>query len=326
MESIVVPELDCPFPRAVNPHADAVHTGSVDWVRRFRLIPKEEDFRLFNAIGIGWLVARTHPDSPLDELQLISDWHAWLFILDDVRDDSEVNRDPEALSNMDNRFFDILEGKNPYKRDIPLVRALHELRSRLGEYIEARKLSSVWLRRFIRTIKDSFEVSLWEADNRARGITPGIESYLRMRRLAGGLSIITELTEIIEGIHLPHEVREHPTVRRLTDASDNVICWANDILSLDKELEHDEVNNLVVVLRDIEGLALQEAVDRAADMYEAEMGVFVDLERNLPSFGLVLDSALERYISLLRARIRGVIDWSYESVRYRATLESGAKI
>jgi len=326
MESIVFPELDCPFPRVVNVHADAVHRGSVDWVRRFQLIPKEQNFRLFDAIGIGWLVARTHPDSPLDDLQLISDWHAWLFILDDVRDDSEVNRDPEALSNMDNRFLDILEGKNPNKWDIPLVLALNELRSRLSEYVKARKLSGVWLRRFIRTIKDTFEVSLWEADNRAREVTPGIESYLRMRRLAGGLSIITELTEIIEGIHLPHEVREHPTVRRLTDASDNVICWANDILSLDKELEHDEVNNLIVVLSVTEDFTMQQAVDRAAEMYEAEMDLFVDLEQNLPSFGLALDSALERYISLLRARIRGVIDWSYESVRYRATLESDVKI
>jgi 5-epi-alpha-selinene synthase len=323
-ESIVLPELDCPFPPVINKHVDTVHEGSVDWVRRFGLLPNEQDLQLFDAIGIGRLAARTHPDSSSDELQLISDWHAWLFVLDDVRDDSEVNIDPKRLSVMDNRFLDILEGKIPYDRDTPLVLALHNLRTRLCEYLEARGLSDVWLRRFIRTIKDSFEVSLWEAANRAKGITPGIGSYLRMRRVAGGLSIITELTDIIEGNHLPHEVREHPMVRRLTDASHNVVCWANDILSLDKELEYGEVNNLVIVLRDAESLTMQQAVDRAAEMYEAEVRTFVELEERLPSFGTALDTALERYISLLHARIRGVVDWSYESVRYRATLEREA--
>jgi 5-epi-alpha-selinene synthase len=293
-------------------------------VRRFGLLPHEQDLRLFDTIGIGRLAAGTHPDFPPAELQLISDWHAWLFILDDLRDDSKFNRDPEKLSAMDSRFLDVLEGKVPNDRDAPLVLALHNLRERLCQYLGLRGLSEVWMRRFIHTIKESFEASLWEAANRARGTTPNLESYLRMRPLTGGLSIITELTEIIEGRHLPHEVREHPGVRRLTGASHNIVCWANDVLSLDKELTLGEVNNLVLVLRDAEALPLQQAVDRAAEMYEAEVRIFVELENSLPSFDTALDTVLERYISFLRARARGVLDWSYESARYGAKLESEA--
>lgn len=321
-ESIVLPKLSCPFPPTISEHADTVHRGSVDWVRWFELLPTEQDLQLFEAIGIGRLAARTHPDHSPDALQLISDWHAWLFILDDLRDDSEFNRDPEKLSIMDNRFLDILEGKIPNNRDDPLVLALHNLRERLYEHVGLKGLSNVWMRRFTRTIRESFEASLWEASNRARGTAPGVESYVRMRPLTGGLSIITGLTEIIEGDHLPHEVREHPMVRRLTDASHNIVCWANDILSLDKELKCGEVNNLVIVLRDAETLTLQQAVERAAEMYQAELRAFVELEERLPSFGTAFDAALERYISFLRTRVRGVLDWSYESVRYWATLES----
>jgi 5-epi-alpha-selinene synthase len=322
MESIVLPKLSCPFTRTINEHIETTHRGSVEWVWRFRLCPNEQTLRLFEAIGIGRLAARTHPDCSRDKLQLVSDWYAWLFILDDIRDASEFNGDPEKLSVMDNRFFDILEGKVPNNRDTPLVFALHDLRERLCESLGARGLSDVWMRRFIRTIKESFEASLWEAANRARGTTPGIESYVRMRPLTGGLSIITRLTEIIEGNHLPHEVREHPTVRHLTDASDNIVCWANDILSLHKELKTGEVNNLVVVLRNAEALTLQQAIDRAAKMYETEVRTFVELEEHLPSFGTALDTALGRYVSFLRTRIQGVLDWSYESARYWATFES----
>lgn len=324
MESIILPKLSCPFPGTVNEHVVTVHRGSVDWVRRFGLLPNEQSLQLFDAIGIGRLAARTHPDCSPNELQLISDWHAWLFILDDLRDDSELNSNPEKLSIMDHRFLDILEGKAPDERDQPLALALHNLRERLCEYLGVRRLSNVWMRRFIRTVKESFEASLWEAANRARGTTPDVESYVRMRPLTGGLSIITGLTEIIEGSHLPHEVREQSVVRHLTDASHNIVCWANDILSLDKELKRGEVNNLVLVLRDAEALTLQQAVDRATKMYEAEVQAFIELEARLPSFGTALDAALGRYVSLLRARIRGVLDWSYESVRYQAMLESEA--
>ena len=312
---VILPKLYCPFPSTINEHADAVHRGTVDWVRCFELLRDERAYRVFDAMGLGRLAARTHPDNSPEELQLITDWHTWLFVRDDLGDESRIGRHPEELSALDGRLLDVLEGAEPTDREEPLARALYDLRKRLRE----KGATAVGMRRLVRTAGEHLEATLWEAANRARRVVPDLTTYIRMRPLTGGLSIVTELTEIVEGNYLPVEVREHATVGRLTEASHNIVCWANDILSLEKELRRGEVNNLVTVLRDEEGLTLQEAVDRAADMHNAEVHDFVNLSAHLPSYGAEVDANLERYLSGLRARVRGVLDWTYESVRYHVT-------
>ena len=318
MERVILPELYCPFTPAINEHAEEVQENTVEWTRSFGLLPKQA-YGLFDETGIGRLAARTHPDLSRDDLQLVSEWYTWLFLRDDKGDESEVGRHPDELSTVDNRFLDVLAGGEPDIRDEPLVYALHDLRERLEERLRSNVLSGVWMRRFVRTFKGHLEATLWEAANRARGVAPDLESYLRMRPLTGGLSIITELMEIIEGNHLSQEVREHATVRRVTEASHNIVCWANDILSLEKELKCEEVNNLILVLHHTQGLGLQRSIDQAAKMHDAEMCALVEAAAEVPSFGASLDNNLERYVSSLRHRIRGVLDWSHESGRYKTS-------
>lgn len=282
MENLTLRGLRYPFPPAISEHADEVHRGTAGWARRLGLLPDEEARQLFDVTGLGRLVARTHPDSSLEDLRLISDWYAWLFLHDDVRDEAEVGRRPGELSEVDARFLDLLEGAEPTEQDAPLAQALHDLSRRLRARLRQNGLSDVWMRRFVRVVEEHLDATLWEAANRARGTAPDLKTYVRMRPLTGGLSIVDELVEIVEGTHLPQEVRDQASVRRLTDASHNVTCWANDVLSLEKELRHGEVNNLVMVLRDAEGLGLQEAVDRAVAMHDAEVDAFVGLSGNLP--------------------------------------------
>lgn len=314
------PKLYYPFAPAISKHAGAVHQQTMGWVRQFRLLPDEIAYGKFDAAGLGFLVGRTHPYGRVEQLRLISDWHAWFFLRDDKGDESEAANRPNELSTADNRFLDILEGAEPTCYDEPLAYALYDLRSRLLECSRANDLPGTWMRRFVRVVRKHLEATLWEVSNRAHGVPPNAATYLRMRRLTGGLSIITELEEIIEGRHLPIEVREHNAVRRLTETSHNVVCWANDVFSLDKELRNGEVNNLVIVLSKFEGLSLPEAVDRCVELHNAEMDTFVDLATRVPSFWPEADAMLQHYISSLRTRMRGVFDWSSKSARYHGTV------
>ena len=108
-------------------------------------------------------------------------------------------------------------------------------------------------------------------------------------------------------------------MKRLTLASHNAVCWANDVISLEKELARGDVHNLVLVLAHDEGLDLREAVDRVAHTHDAEVEEFVRLSSRLPSFGVAVDEHLGRYVAALQARIKGNLDWSLESARYRRT-------
>jgi 5-epi-alpha-selinene synthase len=105
-------------------------------------------------------------------------------------------------------------------------------------------------------------------------------------------------------------------------ASNNVVCWANDIISLEKEVQRGDVHNLVLVLQQKLDLSLQEAIDRAAEMYNAEIQTFVKLEPHLPSFGKPVDANLRTFVSVLRTRMRGNLDWSLESGRYQSAIDS----
>lgn len=323
-DRIVLPDLRYPFAPAISDHAESAHEGTVGWARGFGLLPEEHAYRLFEATGIGRLAARTHPTAAPEDLRLISDWYAWLFFRDDVGDATEASERPDELSAADGRSLAVLEGAKPAGTDGPLVHALADLKGRLREYLRANHLSEVWMRRFVRAVRTHLEATLWEAANRSRGAVPDLPSYVRMRPLTGGLFIVTELTEIIEGVHLPREMREHRAVRRLSEASHNVACWANDLLSLEKELGLKEVNNLVVVLQKEYCLGLQAAADRAGEMHDAEVRAFVASEAHLPSLTPAVDANLARYAESLRHRMRGILDWSRETERYRAGRRSEA--
>jgi 5-epi-alpha-selinene synthase len=219
---------------------------------------------------------------------------------------------------MNARFLEILKGAEPATEEDSLAHALWDLRQRL----RVRAPTSTWMRRFIRSVRDHFDSTVWEAANRLEGLTPDIRVYVRMRPITGGLYVDTEFIEITEHTHLPLEVRQHRDVKSLMQASNNVVCWANDIISLEKEVQRGDVHNLVLVLQQKLDLSLQEAVDRAAEMYDAEIQKFVELEPQLPSFGKAVDANLRTFVSVLRTRMRGNLDWSLESGRYQSAIDS----
>ena len=311
-EQLVLPELFCPFPSVVNPYAEAVQQHTLDWLQHNELVKGKAAYERVFAANFGGLAARFHPDAPRNELQLVSDWYAWMFFQDDLRDESEIGKHPDQLAAMDARFLEILKGKEPMDRDGALGLALWDLQRRLRA-----RVTVTWMRRFIRSVAEYFDATVWEATNRARGTTPDVVTYIRVRPLTSGLKIDTQFIEISHGIHLPSEVRADPVVSRLTLASNNAVCWANDIISLDKEIKRGDVHNLVLVLQSTEHLTLQQAIDRAGQMHDAEVGSFIELEPRLPSFGRGIDTNLQRYIAVLRARMRGHLEWSYASGRYQ---------
>lgn len=311
---LVLPQLRCPFRSAIHSHADAIHENTVEWLYSFQVFEGEAAYRKFYTTNIGRLAARFHPSTSLEILQLISDWYAWMFLRDDQRDESELGKDPVQLAAMNTGYLQILSGTEPAAGEEPLAYALWDLRKRL----QVKAPTAIWMRRFVRSVRDHFDSTVWEATNRLKGLTPDIKAYIRMRPITGGMDVDTEFISLAERTHLPPEVRQHRDVKSLVQASNNVVCWANDIISLEKEVQLGDVHNLVLVLQQKLGLPLQEAVDQATRMYDAEIQAFVELEPRLPSFGEAIDANLSTFVSVLRTRMRGNLDWSLESGRYHS--------
>ncbi|MBA2377823.1 MAG: terpene synthase family protein [Rubrobacteraceae bacterium] len=311
-------ELRYPFASAINEHAEEVHIETVEWARSSGLISTDEAYEQALEGRLGWLAGYFHPTADRETLRLISDWCTWMFTRDDLLDNPDYFRHPERLAALDNRLLDILRGDEPNAKDEPLPIVLAALRDRLRPKVPA----ALWMRRFVRSVREHFESTLWESINRAEGIVPDLATYNRMRPITGGMDVDTDFIEISTGIYLPPEVHGHHVVSSLTRLSNLSVCWTNDLFSLQKELARGDVHNIVLVLRHEDGLSLEEAIKSAIEMNEESVHTFMELERDIPSFGPAIDGNLEHFVSVLRARMSGNLAWSINSARYRSLRSS----
>jgi len=313
-----LPELYVPFPSAINEHADSVHQSTTEWLRRSLLLANETTYRRFCDIKIGRLAARFHPDVPLDALQLISDWYGWMFFWDDQRDETEIGKQPSLLAARNVSFLEILTGSGHPEGD-PLAHALRDL----WERMLAKATTEAWMRRFVGSIEEHFASTVWEATNRSLGVTPDMDSYVRMRPVTGGLNIDTQFIEIAEHAYPSPRVWGDDTVRRIVLASNNAVCWANDIFSLEKEIRRNDVHNLVLILQQEQDLTLQAALEHAIDIHNAEVRAFIDSASQLQQLDGPVDDVLRRFVTILQTRMRAFVDWAHESGRYQSSVSIG---
>jgi len=310
MTPIQFPKLYCPFPGAVNQHAETVNNQTLAWVKAFNLVPDEDNFERLVKSKFGWLAARAYPNASLEALKLVSDWNTWLFIRDDQCDESGLGRNPVLLASIHADLIDILNGRTPGHDDSPLAHALSDIRGRL-----LQKAGPAWMSRFIVSVVDYFESSVWEAHNRADRVIPDTATYILMRPYTGGLYTDIDLIDITEDIYLPLYVRKNDVVQRLALMANNVVCWSNDIISFAKESRHHDVHNLVITLSTTQP-TLQKAIDLAARLTNAEVNAFIELQAHLPSYTPEINADLQRFVAVLRSWMRGNLDWAYDSGRY----------
>ncbi|MGR9086018.1 MAG: terpene synthase family protein [Gammaproteobacteria bacterium] len=304
------PTIHCPIPSAVNPYAEIVDNHTLAWAKKFNLLPNEDDFEHLRKSKFGWLVARAYPNAPLEELKIVTDWNTWLFIRDDQCDESGLGRNPTRLARVQTEMLEILNGREPTPYEPALSQALYDIRNRL-----LQKMSPAWMGRFVYSVIEYFDSCEWEARNRAGGVIPDTAAYIQMRPYTGALFTVIELIDLTENIYLPLHVRKNEILQRLALMSINVVCWSNDIISFAKESRHHDVHNLVATLLPSQR-SLQKAIALAAEMTNAEIAAFIELQKQIPSFTPEIDAELGRYIAVLRSWMRGNLDWSYESGRY----------
>ena len=194
----------------------------------------------------------------------------------------------------------------------PFLAALYDVWQRLSA-----RSTPVWRGRFRRTLESGLDSYIWEATNRERGVLPPLAEYMRMRRLTGGWLTDVALVDVAERFSLPSVVYHDAHVGQLLDAANNIICWANDLYSLRKELRKGDVHNLVLILQRDQQVTLQEAIDHAAALHDAEVRRYIELERTLPTFGPEGDHCVAQYVRFARHFIRANTDWAATSGRYR---------
>ncbi|SHM85476.1 Terpene synthase family, metal binding domain [Chitinophaga jiangningensis] len=307
MNLIHLPQLKYPFPSRVNARAEDAQTHIQQWVQKFDLITDEKALFKFNKARFAWLAARAFPDAPFHELCLIADFNTWLFLLDDQCDENSAGKKSDYLRTIMAGLMDIFHTNKVYSLEDagPLPASLSDIWERM------RAISKPsWRLRFIRSMEDYFNSCIWEAENREAGRVPSVKDYVRMRPFTGALFADVEAIDIIEKIYLPEEVLQNAILQRMILACNNIVCWANDIISCTKESKAGDVHNLVLVLKHELGIPLQDAVAEATRMHNEELAIFLVLEKLLPYEETPFSYELIRYVAVLRSWMIGNYEWS----------------
>jgi 5-epi-alpha-selinene synthase len=85
---------------------------------------------------------------------------------------------------------------------------------------------------------------------------------------------------------------------------------------VEKELAHGDYSNLVMVLAKAHNISLQEGVERANALTTGEIKLLERLADFVPDAFPDARRELEKYLTSMRAWVRGNLDWSLESYRF----------
>jgi 5-epi-alpha-selinene synthase len=311
-EKIIIPDLFCPIESVMNEFTDMAEKNSLRWAQEFGLVPPDrQEYQVLKAAKTASLFGFTNPNASLDELILMTNWVVWFFLLDDLCDTTDLGKDPRRLSFLHSKLLNMLNGAKMTNQDEPLVHALHDIHRRL-----TKKTSVLWVQRFIYDVEQQFQGYMWEVENRLNGIKPNLLMYIKLRPYTLVSTPCCDLTFIAKKIPPDANFLKHIYVQQLTAMVGNYVGWANDIYSFNRDLREGTPHNLVLILQREYGITLQDAINRAVEMCNAEMNNFLDLESRLPSFGEAEDVHIKSYVEGLRNWLSGGLDWHLKTERY----------
>ncbi|MEQ4304823.1 terpene synthase [Plantactinospora sp. B6F1] len=201
--------------------------------------------------------------------------------------------------------------------DGPLRRMLAE-----AWRVPYERMSAAWRERFVDAVAHHLAGVVTEATNKASGRLPGVAEYITLRRATSAAYVSYVLLEFATGRPVPDAIYHHPAVREVADTANDLLSWFNDLLSLERDAATSGGHNLVLALAREQRIPVEAAIEAVVRRWQHSMRRFLELRDAVPSFGPALDGPLRQYLDGLGNSVRGTIDWSMESARYRDALSA----
>ncbi|MEV6160775.1 terpene cyclase [Streptomyces sp. NPDC052052] len=311
-----LPDIYCPFPRRTNPHVGHTRVHLDSWIRNTGLVNHDSARKRFEQADFGSFVGMVHPTADRESLALVADWFVWLFLVDDQLDDGVLGHSPERVRDVVAVMRSLIDGTGTGAlpdEDLPAaVVALADLWERTTPNAAAH-----WRARFAQHLTTYLmTATTWETGNRAAGVVPSEETYIAKRRHTGAIHVCMDLIEIVAGIEAPESIHDDPRFVTAVEASCNVVCWANDVYSYEKEQMLGEIHNLVHLVRHHRGYGKQQALEHVCTRIATETDRFLSAEAALLSAYPQLSWMLTPYLDGMRSWMRGNLDWSRQTPRY----------
>lgn len=313
--AIELQPFHCPFPAAVNPHAEEIEEHCIAWIDRFELYDSAAQRERLIGTRAAEIYARALPTADPQRVADVAKWLYWGFATDDLYyDNGPTSR----------RAADFLA------LGAPLVRLSEEPRARFRwelPYSDAlRDLTNAILRHatpaqrieWVHTARAWFFGMAWDVANAERGVPPSLNEYLAMRMHTGGLASWATTLNIANAIELTPAQAASGPVRALIEAWSTFCLLLNDLMSFAKEARNaDRSSNIVSVLAYERGCAPREAIPAAHRICDRIATLFLGLHRHLLAVAeRTGDEAMRQFLASLGHTWRGILEWGFRTPRY----------
>lgn len=311
-----LPDIYCPFPQRTNPNVGSTRAHLDEWTLNTGLVHRDSARERFEQADFGSFVGMVYPTADSKSLDLVADWFVWLFLVDDQLDDGHLGRSPERVRDVVELMRTVIAGKEPAPlpdgRLPAAVVALADLWERTTPAAAPH-----WRTRFGWHLTTYLmTTTTWEAGNRAAGVVPSEETYIAKRRHTGAIHVCMDLIEIVAGIEAPESIHNDSRFITALEASCNVVCWANDVYSYEKEQVLGEIHNLVHLVRHHRGYGKRQALEHVCAEVARETERFLTAEAELLAAYPQLSWMLTPYLEGMQSWMRGNLDWSRQTPRY----------
>jgi Terpene synthase family 2, C-terminal metal binding len=310
LEATLAPAFDR-FPPRRSPHEPIARAHVLDWVTANALVPDAATADRFREADFPGFVAATYPEADPCALALVTDWFAWLFLLDDTLDDGPTGRDGALANALMSALAGVIASRSEGAVGIPLADALTDL------WLRTTAVATPgWIDRFVGHMVAGIAAAEWETANRTAERVPTPSRYVEQRRHTGAIYVCMDLIDIVRGLDVGPDLYDGELLQQSLDAACDVVCWTNDLYSLDKETRLGEYHNLVSVVAHHHGLRRPAAVAHVAHRVVMRLEQYSSAERLL--LAEVEDRAtVEPLLDGMRSWMRGNYDWSRCTRRYR---------
>ncbi|WP_331730507.1 hypothetical protein OHV05_36655 (plasmid) [Kitasatospora sp. NBC_00070] len=308
------PPLKLPFPLRLNTHYSAVPGYLEDWTGNWTIVP-ERSRRSWRSARFDLLVGHMYPDAFEDLLRINSEAVLWLFLYGDRFDLGPTGRDTSGARTFTRQVRDILlEPIAPAPVD-RLLRCIARFRYDLD------RVPHPGTGRVKQALAEFSDSILSELARRNAVGPPSEPEYLAKRRLTSGWQVLTALVELDFRYELPSGLRSCPEHAVLSAAACDITCAVNDILTLGEEASVGAEHNLVMILARERGIPLDEALDLALGRIAERLEDYAAAKE-----AFLISSTADRagshrralrYASALESLMRGSLDWSLETGRYK---------
>lgn len=302
------PALEYPFISKVSPYEDLIEQHVQLCIESYSCLPHPVK-NAYKKAGFGTLAPNVFPNAECQALFSIGRWILLGFAFDDYYDPCSK----DEFSIVCKKAIDILNGSSPDAEDADFFKEFAILRDKFQSVS-----TPYWMERFIADQVSWLEGMKEEAAYSYKGILkyPGFDEYVSIReKISGGL-ILCDFLEIASGFIMPEEVFRSPFIQKLRQKITHIIAWCNDIHGVEREIQRNEVMNIVLVIKNEKKCSLEAAYDHAIRIHNDNMEEFIKLSQNIPDFG-PYQPGVEDYIQNGKLLLQGQKEWHERSERYK---------